>query len=464
MSQHHNSHSHNNHNPNATAAKNLKHWWKQFTAKNAPVRKGPDGKGKGARAIFGVELADAIEHASVPICMAGPDGRQYVYGYIPTIVAKCGMFLKQEAITSEGIFRLNGSAKRIKELQAIFDAPPSYGKTLTWVGYSVHDAANILRRYLNHLPDPVIPQKRYEEFRLVIDLLAVFSSKSEQNLMTSKNLASIFQPEPPNLNNPTPVRKSTRRSSFSLERNDNGDFEPVSPDSPRPTNTDFNNNNGVERASTLGRSKTLPTNRRHSQKRNTKRSPMTYQLSSGSLISMNTIRSGDSRATGSGSIRFEADESFSRPHPKRSNSASSPPVLQLRTTSSMNNLGSKNRDIISNNNIEDHQFASTSSSPSVVGRRRSRQKRHPKPESIHTSPSNIVDDHKENESVSPTTNSKRISNTTDTNVINNINPISSVSSSTIKGKEITTFFVELRKKIRLGGISNSGYGGDNSGG
>ena len=71
------------------------------------------------------------------------------------------------ATTTEGIFRLSGSAKRIKELQHIFDTPPSYGKKLTWVGYSVHDAANILRRYLNHLPDPVIPVQWYDQFRSI---------------------------------------------------------------------------------------------------------------------------------------------------------------------------------------------------------------------------------------------------------------------------------------------------------
>ncbi|CAG8444730.1 8694_t:CDS:2 [Funneliformis caledonium] len=138
----------------------------------------------GTKGIFGIGLSDGIEYASVPICMAGADGQQYVYGYIPTIVAKCGMYLKEKATTTEGIFRLSGSAKRIKELQAVFDSPPLYGKSLTWMGYSVHDAANILRRYLNHLPDPVIPQQWYDQFRSV----------HGQNLMPSKNLASIFQP------------------------------------------------------------------------------------------------------------------------------------------------------------------------------------------------------------------------------------------------------------------------------
>lgn len=143
----------------------------------------------------------------------------------------------------EGIFRLNGSAKRIKDLQVLFDSPDRYGKGLDWTGYTVHDAANILRRYLNQLPEPVVPLDFYERFRdpirghemqavgdleaqahdvggfdeeatikvyqqlitelpplsrqlllYILDLLAVFASKSDLNRMSSTNLAAIFQP------------------------------------------------------------------------------------------------------------------------------------------------------------------------------------------------------------------------------------------------------------------------------
>lgn len=143
----------------------------------------------------------------------------------------------------EGIFRLSGSAKRIKDLQTIFDTPDRYGKGLDWSGYTVHDAANILRRYLNQLPQPIVPLDFYERARdplrshqaqavghleaqgqdtgdfdhaaaiityqqlitelpalnrqlllYILDLLAVFASKSDLNRMTSANLAAIFQP------------------------------------------------------------------------------------------------------------------------------------------------------------------------------------------------------------------------------------------------------------------------------
>lgn len=66
---------------------------------------------------------------------------------------------------TRGIFRVSGSAKRVAELQLIFDTPPNYGSQLDWTGYTIHDASNVLRRYLNHLPDPVITLEFYEKFR-----------------------------------------------------------------------------------------------------------------------------------------------------------------------------------------------------------------------------------------------------------------------------------------------------------
>lgn len=143
----------------------------------------------------------------------------------------------------EGIFRLAGAERRVKELYAMFDSPDKYGKGLDWTGYTVHDAANVLRRYLNQLPEPVIPFTFYHRFReplkghqadavgemamqapstgdfdrntaiktyqqlitelpplnrqlllYILDLTAVFAAKSEINLMTASNLSAIFQP------------------------------------------------------------------------------------------------------------------------------------------------------------------------------------------------------------------------------------------------------------------------------
>ncbi|QSL64341.1 hypothetical protein MERGE_001641 [Pneumocystis wakefieldiae] len=198
-------------------------WWRQFKKKQG-WKKLATEKTKG---IFGVPLQISLRYANVAISFIDNNENSMIYGHIPVVVAKCGAFLKENAKDVEGIFRLNGSAKRCKELQTIFDTPPKYGRNLEWEGFTVHDAASILRRYLNYLPEPIIPHKFYELFRkplknesfdkekyisiykrlitslppinrqlllYILDLLAVFASKSEENLMTVSNLSSIFQP------------------------------------------------------------------------------------------------------------------------------------------------------------------------------------------------------------------------------------------------------------------------------
>ncbi|KAF2154041.1 RhoGAP-domain-containing protein [Myriangium duriaei CBS 260.36] len=193
--------------------------------------------------IFGIPLHQSIRYANVAISLFNDEGQSYIYGYVPIVVAKCGVFLKEKATETEGIFRLAGSEKRIKELKIAFDSPERYGKGLDWTGYTVHDAANILRRYFNQLPEPIIPLDFYERFReplrnhqqqavgqmesqtpdsgvfdaesairayqglitelpplnrqlllYILDLLAVFASKSDLNKMNTPNLAAIFQP------------------------------------------------------------------------------------------------------------------------------------------------------------------------------------------------------------------------------------------------------------------------------
>jgi len=173
----------------------------------------------------------------------------------------------------EGIFRLSGSEKRIKELKTIFDSPDRYGKGLDWAGYTVHDAANVLRRYLNQLPEPIVPLDLYDRFReplrghtmqavgdnegmqlpdtfdmnkaivtyqrlitelpplnrqlllYILDLLAVFASKADENRMNSQNLAAIFQPgmlsHPSHDMRPSEYRLSQDVLIFLIENQDN---------------------------------------------------------------------------------------------------------------------------------------------------------------------------------------------------------------------------------------------------
>lgn len=225
----------------ASAKRDLTSWWKQFSKRSAVKKE--EEKEPEVRGIFGVPLITSIPYANVAISLFNETGESYIYGYVPIVVAKCGVFLKEKATDVEGIFRLAGSEKRIKELKVSFDTPPRYGKGLDWTGYTVHDAANILRRYFNQLPEPIIPLQYYDPFRqplrnhqaeavgplegqapsiggfdpdasvriyqqlikdmpslnrqlllYILDLLAVFAAKADVNKMTTSNLAAIFQP------------------------------------------------------------------------------------------------------------------------------------------------------------------------------------------------------------------------------------------------------------------------------
>ena len=46
--------------------------------------------------IFGVPLKDSIPYANVTISLTDDHGQSFTYGYVPIVVAKCGVFLKEQ--------------------------------------------------------------------------------------------------------------------------------------------------------------------------------------------------------------------------------------------------------------------------------------------------------------------------------------------------------------------------------
>lgn len=113
--------------------------------------------------VFGVSLTESLSAASAEVIV---QSELVSFGRIPIVVAKCGAFLKANALETPGIFRISGNTKRIKELQIVFSTPPDYGtKFNNWDAYTVHDVASLLRRYLNNLDEPLIPLQLYELFR-----------------------------------------------------------------------------------------------------------------------------------------------------------------------------------------------------------------------------------------------------------------------------------------------------------
>lgn len=50
----------------------------------------------GPHGIFSVPLTQSIRYANVAISLFNDDGESYIYGYVPIVVAKCGVYLKEK--------------------------------------------------------------------------------------------------------------------------------------------------------------------------------------------------------------------------------------------------------------------------------------------------------------------------------------------------------------------------------
>lgn len=58
---------------------------------DADYLKAPEPSG-----IFGVPLRQSITYANVAISLVDANGKSYIYGYVPIVVAKCGVYLKEK--------------------------------------------------------------------------------------------------------------------------------------------------------------------------------------------------------------------------------------------------------------------------------------------------------------------------------------------------------------------------------
>lgn len=50
--------------------------------------------------IFGIPLRQSITYANVAISLVDENGESYIYGYVPIVVAKCGVFLKEKGMSA----------------------------------------------------------------------------------------------------------------------------------------------------------------------------------------------------------------------------------------------------------------------------------------------------------------------------------------------------------------------------
>lgn len=75
--------------------RDLRSWWKNFKG-NAKKEDEKPERAETPTGIFGIALQDSIRYANVAISLTNERGESYIYGYVPIVVAKCGVFLKEK--------------------------------------------------------------------------------------------------------------------------------------------------------------------------------------------------------------------------------------------------------------------------------------------------------------------------------------------------------------------------------
>jgi hypothetical protein len=144
-------------------------------------------------------------------------------GLVPNIVKSCCQHISEHGLDVVGIFRIDSSKKRIKEIKELFDSGQQVQLDSS---HNPNDVACILKEYLRTLPEPLLTRELYSNFlaatriknneakldtlRLLVCLLPVANRDTLQvllrllhqvrshsiggNKMDSFNLAMVFGP------------------------------------------------------------------------------------------------------------------------------------------------------------------------------------------------------------------------------------------------------------------------------
>ncbi|KAL8186898.1 UNVERIFIED_CONTAM: hypothetical protein K2H54_020396 [Gekko kuhli] len=162
------------------------------------------------QSIFGVPLGSCVQDAK--------------HGHVPLIVKHLVEYLEETGLNHKGLFRISGSATKIKTLKQKYDR----GEEVDLVHEGdVDSAASLLKLFLNELPVAVfpdntcaailatfedntnhiaectrclktllsdLPKAHYHLFHYLVMFLAKVSLHSDVNHMTVENLAIVFGP------------------------------------------------------------------------------------------------------------------------------------------------------------------------------------------------------------------------------------------------------------------------------
>ncbi|ORZ02870.1 hypothetical protein BCR43DRAFT_520118 [Syncephalastrum racemosum] len=115
---------------------------------------------RGAKQVFGVPLEEAIAVSKF--------SDQYE---LPAIVYRCIDYLEaKDAIQEEGIYRLSGSAVKIRKLKARFNEEGDVDLMNAEEPPDIHAVSGLLKMWLRELPDNVLTHDLLKDFLAVLDL------------------------------------------------------------------------------------------------------------------------------------------------------------------------------------------------------------------------------------------------------------------------------------------------------
>ncbi|KAG0671707.1 hypothetical protein C6P45_005313 [Maudiozyma exigua] len=128
------------------------------------------GNNKNKTPVFDTSLAKSMAVAKCEIVMSNTSSGKR-FGYVPVVIAKCGLFIKQYGLDTPGIFRQSGNKKKIDILiNNYFDHEPFYGLDFAYDAnsksqeYGIHEFASLFKVYLNRLTEPVVPYNQFDDF------------------------------------------------------------------------------------------------------------------------------------------------------------------------------------------------------------------------------------------------------------------------------------------------------------
>ncbi|KAJ3014841.1 hypothetical protein HKX48_004919 [Thoreauomyces humboldtii] len=154
-------------------------WWKPWGTKSSAAAKGADPARSRdpdqapPASILALHLVRGLDFASAKRDLQPSGIAEVDHMRIPVVISECLQFLKRNnGLAATGLFRVNGSERRMAQLAVLFDTAPDYGRGVDLEGYTAYDVAGFIKRYLRIIPEPLLTKELYPHFLRCLDVPA----------------------------------------------------------------------------------------------------------------------------------------------------------------------------------------------------------------------------------------------------------------------------------------------------